>query len=67
MTQYWVYYIHSGSVLSDCANEYITEIISLEDTESVCPETFEKKILETYNRFNYNRISVLSWSKIEMK
>ena len=64
MTQYWVYYIHSGSGLSD---EYMTEIISLEDTESVCPETFEKKILETYNRFNYNRISVLSWSKIEMK
>ena len=67
MTQYWVYYIHSGSGLTDCANEYMTEIISLEDTESVYPETFEKKILETYNRFNYNRISVLSWSKIEMK
>lgn len=67
MTQYWVYYIHSGSALTDYANEYMTEIISLEDTESVCPETFEKKILETYNRFNYNRISVLSWSKIEMK
>lgn len=64
MTKYWVYYIHSGSVN---ANEYMTEIISLEDTESVCPETFEEKILETYNRFNYNRISVLSWSKIEMK
>ena len=63
MTKYLVYYIHSGSV----ANEYMTEIISLEDTESVCPETFEEKILETYNRFNYNRISVLSWSKIEMK
>ena len=65
MTQYWVYYIHSGS--SDYTNEYMTEIISLEDTESVCPKTFEEKILETYNRFNYNRISVLSWSKIEMK
>ena len=64
MTKYWVYYIHSGSVFD---NEYMTEIISLEDTESVCPETFEEKILETYNRFNYNRISVLSWSKIEMK
>lgn len=51
MTQYLVYYIHSGSVLTDCANEYMTEIISLEDTESVCPETFEEKILETYNRF----------------
>lgn len=65
MTKYWVYYIHSG--LSYYTNEYMTEIISLEDTESVCPETFEKKILETYNRFNHNRISVLSWSKIEMK
>lgn len=64
MTKYLVYYIHYGSFDS---SEYITEIISLEDTESVCPETFAKKILETYNRFNYNRISVLSWSKIEMK
>lgn len=65
MTKYWVYYIHSGS--PDYNSEHMTEIISLEDTESVCPETFEEKILETYNRFNYNRISVLSWSKIEMK
>lgn len=65
MTKYWVYYIHSGSPYY--TNEYMTEIVSLEDTESVCPETFEEKILETYNRFNHNRISVLSWSKIEMK
>lgn len=64
MTKYLVYYIHSGSVF---ANEYKTEIVSLEDTESVCPETFEEKILETYNRFNHNRMTVLSWSKIEMK
>lgn len=64
MTKYWVYYIHSGSGFT---NEYMTETITLEDTESVCPETFEEKILETYNRFNYNKISVLSWSKIEMK
>ena len=65
MTKYWVYYIHSGG--SVFTNEYMTETITLEDTESVCPETFEEKILETYNRFNYNKISVLSWSKIEMK
>jgi hypothetical protein len=64
MTKYLVYYIHSGSVFT---NEYKTEIVSLEDTESVCPETFEEKILETYNRFNHNRMTVLSWSKIEMK
>ena len=66
MTKYLVYYIYSGS--PNCfTNEYVTEIVSLEDTESVCPETFEEKILETYNRFNHNNISVLSWSKIEMK